>query len=167
MNASATFLPVFALGLVAWTGCAESRPSSAAADTSALRSAFATANQRFHQGLRANDTTLLVYVADDVVLMPTGEAVVRGKNAFREWYNGFLSQYQTTSMNFADQEVYVGDQWAFELGTYEWNLTPVAGGAPVTDRGNYLQLWRVQPDGQWRFAREIWNSAAPATPPAQ
>jgi ketosteroid isomerase-like protein len=38
---------------------------------------------------------------------------------------------------------------------------PVGGGPAVTDRGSYLQVWHHEPDGRWRFAREIWNSAAP------
>jgi hypothetical protein len=25
-----------------------------------------------------------------------------------------------------------------------------------------MQVWLRQPNGQWRFAREIWNSAVPA-----
>jgi len=35
----------------------------------------------------------------------------------------------------------------------------------MLDRGNYMQVWKSQPDGQWRFGREIWNSSAPTCPP--
>ena len=102
------------------------------------------------------------YVADDVLLMPPGEAAVRGKSAMRDWYAAFLAQYSTSSLILSDCEVFVGDRWAVELGTYEWGLTPRAGGAALVDRGNYMQVWRSQSDGQWRFEREIWNSSAPA-----
>lgn len=121
----------------------------------------------FHQALRTNDApALFEYVADDVLLMPPGEAEVRGKGAMREWYAGFLSQYHTTSLTLSDRELFVGDGWAVELGSYEWGLEPAAGGERVLDRGHYMQLWKSQPDGHWRFAREIWNSSAPASPPA-
>ena len=65
--------------------------------------------------------------------------------------------------------MFVGDGWAVELGTYEWGLTPEAGGGAVLDRGNYMQVWKSEPDGQWRFEREIWNSSEPPakTPAAE
>lgn len=128
-------------------------------------SAFEAATAAFHQALRTNDAeALLGYVADDVLLMPPGEDAVRGKEAMRDWYAAFLSQYRTSSLILSDREVFAGDRWAVELGTYEWSLAPTAGGAVAFDRGNYMQVWRSQPDGHWRFEREIWNSSAPAAP---
>ena len=138
-----------------------------AESTIARRPDFEAATAAFHQALRTNDAdALFAYVADDVLLMPPGEAAVRGKNAMRDWYAGFLSQSRTSSLTLSGQEVIVGDEWAVELGAYEWGLTPVAGGDPVLDRGNYMQVWKSQPDGHWRFEREIWNSLVPASPPA-
>jgi len=158
-------LAVVARCLAALTGCAEPPPEAGSADA-ARRTAVEAAVDTFHQALRTNDTALFAYVADDVVMMPPGEPVLRGKAAMREWYKGFLSVFTTSSLTFADREVLVGDDWAVELGSYEWGLTPAAGGAPVIDRGNYMQVCRSRPDGQWRFAREIWNSSVPAAPPA-
>jgi hypothetical protein len=40
---------------------------------------------------------------------------------------------------------------------------PKAGGDPMLDHGNHMQLWKRQPDGNWCFAREIWTSAIPAS----
>jgi ketosteroid isomerase-like protein len=133
------------------------------------RAAFDAANTTFHDALRNNNPdSLFIYVADDVWLMPPGEPVVRGKNAMREWYSGFLSQYRTSSLTFSNREVFVGDDWAVEVGTFDWGLAPVAGGDAIVDHGNYMQVWKALPDGQWRFAREIWNSAAPpAAAPAK
>ena len=129
-------------------------------------SAFEIATAEFHQALRTNDAkALFAYVADNVLLMPPGGHAVRGKHAMRDWYAAFLSQYSTSSLTLSDREVFVGDRWAVELGSYEWGLTPAAGGGDVLDRGNYMQLWKSQSDGQWRFEREIWNSSAAVTPP--
>jgi ketosteroid isomerase-like protein len=105
------------------------------------------------------------YVADDVILMAPGEAPVRGKKAVRAWYTGLLSQYHTSSLTLTDREVFVGSGWAVELGAYEWGLAPTKGGTPSVDRGSYMQVWMQQPDGQWRFAREIYNSSVPAVSP--
>jgi ketosteroid isomerase-like protein len=127
---------------------------------------FEAATDAFHQALRTNDAdALFAHVAADVVMIPPGEPVVHGERGMREWYAGFLSLYRTSSLTLSEKEVFVGDGWAVELGAYEWGLASADGGATVMDVGHYMQLWRSQPDGRWKFAREIWNSAAPATPP--
>jgi uncharacterized protein (TIGR02246 family) len=127
----------------------------------AASSTFEVATAEFHQALRTNDAeALFAHVAEDVLLMPPGEQAVRGKQAMRDWYDAFLSQYRTSSLTLSDREVFVGDRWAVELGSYQWGLTPVAGGGDVLDLGNYMQLWTSQADGRWRFEREIWNSSA-------
>lgn len=82
----------------------------------------------------------------------------------RAWYAGFLAQFRTSSLVLTDREVFLGEGWAVETGTFEWGLEPAAGGAPVIDRGSYMQIWKPQPGGRWTFAREIWNSSVP--PPA-
>lgn len=139
----------------------------AAADA-ARRASVEAATTAFHEALRMNDAdALFAYVAEDVLMMPPGEPVIRGEGALREWYAGFLSQYHTTLLTLSDRELFVGDGWAVELGTYEWDLAPVAGGEAVRDRGSYMQLWKAQSGGVWRFHREIWNSSAPASPTAE
>ena len=126
-----------------------------------MRAAVESATTAFHQALRTNDTaTFLSYVADDVRMMPPGEAPVVGKGAVRAWYAAFLTQYHTSSLTLSEREVFVGTGWATELGKFEWGLAPAGGGATVVDRGHYMQVWSRQPNGQWRFAREIWNSEA-------
>lgn len=132
-----------------------------------VRADFEMASAAFHQALRTNDAeSLFVHVADDVVMMPPNEALVRGKADMRAWFDGFLSAFRTTSLTLIAREVIVSDSWATELGQYEWGLKPTAGGEVVVDKGNYLQIWKRQPDGRWQFFREIWNSSFPMPQPA-
>lgn len=127
---------------------------------STTKAAVEAATSAFHQALRTDDVeTFMSYVADDVVLMPPGEPPVRGKKAVREWYTAFLSQYRTSSLTLTEREAFVGSGWAVELGSYAWGLAPAGGGTPSVDRGSYMQVWRKQPDGKWRFAREVYNSS--------
>ena len=147
-----------ALSLAAPIGC-----NGPKATSSATRADVERTTAAFHEALRTNDAEkLLSFVADDVVMMPPGEAQVRGKVALRAWYAAFLSQYRTSSLTLGDREVFVEQGFAVEIGSFEWGMIPAAGGTPVLDRGNYMQVWRRQPDGQWRFEREIWNSSATA-----
>ena len=110
--------------------------------------------------------TFMSYVAEDVFFMPPGEPAVRGRDAVRKWMTAFLAQYRTSSLTLADREVLVGSGWAVELGTFEWGLQPAAGGSPVVDRGNYIQVWKEEGDKTWRFAREVYNSSVPPAPAA-
>ncbi len=160
---------IFLLALAALLACRAPGPSASGGGKaeSQTRAAMEAASAAFHQALITNDAEkLFPFVAEDVVMMPPGEAVIRGKAAMRAWYAGFLSQFRTSSMSLTDREVIVGDSWAVEMGAYDWELAPVGGGAPSTERGYYMQVWKAQPDGQWRFAREIWNSSAPAAAPS-
>jgi uncharacterized protein (TIGR02246 family) len=156
-------LAVIVLAAVALGGCREAQPTSVAAGADVTdRAKVEGATAALHQALRANDLeTLMSYVAEDVVFMPPGEPPVRGRDAVRTWMRAFLAQYQTSALTLADRDVMVGSGWAVELGTFEWRLQPAAGGSPVTDRGNYMQVWKEQPDKTWRFAREVYNSSAP------
>ena len=143
--------------------CVDSKMSpSGTAAAASMRADVESTTAAFHQALRTNDTaSFYSHVDDNVIMMPPGEAPVRGIAGLRTWYAGFLGMYQTSSLKLDDKEVEVGDGWATETGSYEWGLKPVAGGAEVVDKGHYMQIWKRTPDGQWKFYREIWNSAAP------
>jgi ketosteroid isomerase-like protein len=153
------------LVVIASIGTACTNPQTASdGETATRRSSLEASSDAFHQALRTDNVdTLFAYVSDDVVIMPPGEPALRGKAAMRQWYEGFLSQYRTSSLTLANRELFVGDEWAVETGTYEWTLVPAAGGDPLPDGGNYMQVWKAQPDGQWLFHREVWNSSGPAS----
>ena len=143
------------------------RVQTKSTDMGSPRADFEKTTAAFHQALRTNDyEELFACVAGDVVMMPPNEAPIRGKPAMQAWYHTFLSAYRTTALVLTDREVTVSDSWATELGQYEWGLQPTAAGDPVVDKGNYMQIWKRAPDGNWRFFREIWNSSIPSAPPA-
>ena len=49
---------------------------------------------------------------------------------------------------------------AFARGTYSFTIVP-EGATPITDRGNYVEIWRKGADGVWRISRDIFNSELP------
>jgi ketosteroid isomerase-like protein len=125
----------------------------------AERSAVDSAADRLLSALRANSSdSLLALMAEDVIIMPPDEPVLRGKAAVRAWYDQFLTRMRTSSLTVDNREVLMGKDWASEVAGFTWTLVPVGGGAPVTDRGSYIQVWQRGPDGRWLFSREVWNS---------
>jgi uncharacterized protein (TIGR02246 family) len=126
-----------------------------------------SAANRLLVALRTNNSdSLMALMADDVIIMPPGESVLKGKAAVKTWYDGFLTQLRTTDLTISDREIVMGDDEAIEIAGFEWKLNPVAGGQQVVDRGSYMQVWKHAADGRWLFSREIWNSSAPSAPPA-
>jgi ketosteroid isomerase-like protein len=148
------------LMLLATFGCANDHTPPV--DHRALQAGVDSAANRLLAALRANASdSLLALVKEDVVLMPPSEPVLKGKAAVRTWYDHLLSQLRTSSLKISDREVLIGGEWATELATFEWGLTPVSGGPAIIDRGSYVQVWHHEPGGGWLFAREIWNSTTP------
>jgi ketosteroid isomerase-like protein len=149
---------VYLMTVLAAVACAGA-PAPKSVNDTALRAGIDSASNRLLAALRTNASdSLLVLMAEDVVLMPPHEPVLKGKAAVRTWYDQFLTQLRTSSLTIADREVLIGSEWATEIATFEWGLVPVGGGSPVIDRGSYVQVWHHEPDGRWLFAREIWNS---------
>lgn len=132
----------------------------------ALRAGVDSAADRLLLALRSDSPdSLLVLMAEDVVLMPPNEAVLRGKVAVRTWYEQFLTQLRTSALTVTNREVLIGGDWATEVAAFEWELMPVGGGPHIIDRGSYIQVWHREPDGRWLFSRELWNSSAPPDGP--
>jgi uncharacterized protein (TIGR02246 family) len=158
---SACFLVLFVA--VACSGA----PSAERSDRASLQAGVDSAANRLLRALRTNGSdSLMALMADDAVLMPPNEAVLKGKAAVRAWYDQFLTQLRTSNLTITDREVLVGGEWATEIAGFEWTLIPVAGGPPTTDRGSYMQVWHREPDGRWLFARELWNSTVPPVKPS-
>ena len=159
--------PVWLLTVLAALGCSGQTPDPEPLSPAALRAGVDSAANRLVRALRANSSdSLMALMADDVVLMPPNEPVLKGKGAVRAWYDQFLTQLRTSGLTITNREVLMGGEWATELAAFQWTLAPVAGGPAVIDRGNYVQVWHHEPDGRWLFARELWNSSTPpVTPP--
>ena len=101
-------------------------PGPGTGNRGALRAGVDSAADRLLTALRTNASdSLLALMADDVVLMPPNEAVLRGKPAVRAWYDNFLTQLRTSGLTLSNREVFVGGEWATEVAGFEWTLAPV------------------------------------------
>ncbi len=99
-------------------------------------------------------------VIDDAVDLPPNRPAVIGREAIRSFVQ---SDFDLFTMNFADEivEVEVAGDLAVIWSNYTVTLTPKDDGEPIENNGKWLKVLKRQPDGSWKFSRNIWNSDNP------
>jgi uncharacterized protein (TIGR02246 family) len=116
------------------------------------RSDFAAAMRRGDAAAAAS-----IY-ADDATLLAPAADVVRGRSAIeRFWQTGL--ETGITEVELEALDVQHSGEIAFEVGRYALRVAPESG-APVVERGRYLIVHRIEPDGHWRRAAEMFSSDA-------
>ncbi len=132
------------------------RESSDVDDIDQGRLAFAAA-------LRSGDAAAAAAIyADDATLLAPDADVVRGRSAIeRFWRTGVETGIEQVELVVL--ELQQRGEVAFEVGRYALFLAPESG-APVIDRGRYLVVHRVEPDGRWRRAAEMFSPDLHAVP---
>ncbi len=106
---------------------------------------------------------MLAKYSDNIVQMPPDAPANRGKQAVEEYYRrGFeLFSVEVTWPVEGTEEIIVADGWAFHVSEYIQWFTPKAGGEKNEVRGKIIEILQQQPNGSWKFAREIWNRNSP------
>ena len=101
------------------------------------------------------------FVASDVLAFPPDGSLIAGRQALIKLNQELYYRSRTIFANKSEEIVVSGD-WGFDRGTYRYTETPREGGRTVVTEGHYLWLSRRDTDGEWRFARIIWNSRTPS-----
>jgi uncharacterized protein (TIGR02246 family) len=110
----------------------------------------------FAAALRSGDAAAAAAIyADDATLLAPDADVVRGRTAIeRFWRTGVETGIEQVELVVIELQQR-GDV-AFEVGRYALFLAPESG-IPVIDRGRYLVVHRVEADGRWRRAAEMFS----------
>ena len=81
-----------------------------------------------------------------------GAPAIEGRSAFLD----AVPEISISSMEIvADSTLGAGD-FAATLGRATWASGPKGSDAPIVRR-RFLMVWRREPDGRWRIAREMLN----------
>jgi uncharacterized protein (TIGR02246 family) len=95
---------------------------------------------------------------EDGVRIPPNEEPHQGHDAIAQWLGGIeeLAGYELTrdTIDGADGIAYV-------RGRYVITLRPTGAPAPLSDEGDFLEIWRKEHDGAWRIAEAMWNTRLP------
>ena len=117
---------------------------------------------RWLAAARAHDLErTLSFWSDDVILIRPGSAPLVGKDALRKYVKDSFA-IPDFSISWAIDRVWIarsGDL-AYATGTDEISLT-TPDGKHVVEHNNAVGIWRRGPDGAWKCAVDIWNSAGP------
>jgi ketosteroid isomerase-like protein len=104
---------------------------------------------------------IMLWYAEDAVLLPTAEPIVIGRSAIREEWQHILSipDFQNTS-SLTRIDVSSGGDMAYSMGTYSATMRGEDGN-PVTEPGKWLAVWRRQAGGSWRIVADTYNTDIP------
>ncbi len=135
-----------------------------AASTEAEVAAIRVLTERWIAAVGAGDVDgVLALYTDDAVRLPPDGPTVSGKEAFEEYFSGAFEQFSFEVVWPVEgtEEIVVADGWAYHLSEYAGLVTPKEGGETMEEKGNVVVIIQRQPDGSWKFAREIWNHPPP------
>lgn len=92
------------------------------------------------------------YYTDDAIFAVPGLPTIEGRDAFL----AAAGQTSISSMEIVAGSTIGDGDFAATTGRATWVSGPKDSGAP-TRRRRFLMVWRKDPDGRWRIARELLN----------
>jgi len=97
------------------------------------------------------------YVSLEDAAMP----IVRGRSAYRAVVDSMAAAGTFHDLKYEPEGLDVSGDLAVRYGRWGSKFLP-KGGDTVRFAGKFVHVWRRQPDGSWKLAREITNSVGPA-----
>lgn len=104
-------------------------------------------------------------MAEDVVFLLPGQALMRGREACTAIFESAMRQHRITSRSDI-QEVQVSGRWAWCWKILSVTATPHDGGPMKHQRGNTLTVLSKEPDGRWVVYRDANLLTGPDIPGA-
>jgi len=141
---------------------AEAEASAGAPLGAADLAAIGAADSAFEAATNAGDAEGVVEVyASDASLLPPNVPGMKGTDAIRGFWGGFLAAYDVRMELQTDQTDGRGDL-AYVVGRYRFTGTPKTKGPPeIKDEGKFVEVIRRQADGSWKYVVDIYNSDLP------
>ena len=152
---------VFAVvSLMLLSGCGT--PSgNTAADLAQAKAGIQKSNEEFMAAITARSGAWLVesFYTHDAIVLPPGQGTVSGKAQIQAFFDGMIKAGAGNLTLVSDRVERKGDL-AVEVGRYTMTIKPPQG-EPIPDRGKYIVVFRLQPDGSWKAQMDIFNSSMP------
>lgn len=126
------------------------------------RDRIASIEDRIRAAYLAGDAEAVAaqYTGDAILAGPDNPPLV-GREAIAEVYRGFFAAATAELENEIEEIEVMADGWAFVRGRLRVRSTPKDGGETDRRTGRYLAIARREPDGVWRFARDLFALDSP------
>ena len=150
---------------------ASEQPAVASTDTAAVRRAIDSAGAQIDSAiLRPDMAGITKYLANDYISLEEPGRLVQGRDAYRADLDKMAAAGKWTAIEYRRDGLDISGDLAVEYGRFSMTYVPT-GKTPSPAGGNYIHVWRRQPDGSWRTIRDISNfapqrSTPPTTKPA-
>jgi ketosteroid isomerase-like protein len=100
------------------------------------------------------------FYAEDAIAYPPGEPAAVGRAAAKKVWAAYLSDPSLSiSWKTLHADVAKSGELGFTAGTYEMSFKG-PDGKMMHEKGKYLCTWRLQKDGSWKAAHDMWNADA-------
>jgi len=141
-----------------FTHCRNTKSS----DLTEIEELIRNADKSLQQAVYAKDLDLIIsFYADDAVLLPTAEPMVRGKESIKEEWRHILEipNFENKS-TLSKVEISKDGEMAYTMGTY---LATMMGEDEnlVQEPGKWVSIWKSSSDGVWRIIVDMYNTDIP------
>ncbi len=114
--------------------------------------------QQFYDSIGRGDPLLRIpLLDDDVILMPNGWTMIRGKEAAA---GAFTADTATRIFRLKERtiaDMAIGDGIAYTVNTYFYTFHR-KGEDPQWHKTKNVHIWRKDQRGNWKLRVDIWNS---------
>ena len=100
-------------------------------------------------------------LTDDVVFLPPDHPLASGKNAAGAWVKESFFDPFRMKLDVSLDEIEVLGDTAHAYGRFTLFLSPTGGGSDIEMVGKFINIFRRESDGAWRYARAMFNSDKP------
>jgi uncharacterized protein (TIGR02246 family) len=131
-------------------------------DTAAVKAKIEEISKASEQANLKGDaaTAASFYDENAVMLVPT-MPMVKGRTEIEKTITGWMqSSMKLKDVTFSTISVEGAGNLAVQLGRY-FETFDMAGKV-VADTGKFVTVWKLQKDGSWKMAYDIWNTDIPA-----
>lgn len=135
----------------------ESGPADTQADEAAIRAVVAEEVRAANAG---DVEAFLAAFSDDAVAMPP-EAPAASGPAFRELITEMFAEVDVAVEYFGDDALIIDGDHAIHQYSFNWTLTPKAGGDAMSEQGKGIHVLARQSDGSWKITHDQWSPDAP------
>jgi len=120
--------------------------------------AIAEFNRQYLKAINDGDIVLLASLTtEDHMMIASGGDPLTGKDALVDAMTGAFERFDFDETWTPEETVVAGDL-AYQRGTFVVVAKPRDGGDASRTTGNFMRIYRRQPDGTWFMVRDMFNS---------